>query len=59
MAIMSGGNAFLTQRRGGRYEAAGFVLILLGSAVAGWYSGGLGGIIIAIGFITFLFGRFM
>lgn len=46
------------QRRGGKFEAAGFVLILLGGALC-LASGALGVLTIVIGFCVFLVGRFM
>ena len=54
-----------TQRRGGKFEAVGFVLILLG--MAGCFSAAaigatglvLGSLLSVAGFVVFLVGRFM
>jgi hypothetical protein len=52
------GKAVQVQRKGGKYEAIGFLLILAGMAAC-YYSGAVGGITIFVGFIVFLIGRFM
>lgn len=57
MAIFSG-KAVQTQRKGGKYEGIGFVLIV-GGMFACFASGVLGGVLILVGFIVFLIGRFM
>ena len=52
------GNVDQTQRKGGKYEGIGFLLILGGIAVC-FASGALGGALILVGFVVFLIGRFM
>jgi hypothetical protein len=49
----------VTKRRGGTYEAAGFVIVVVGLLLlfTGWPL--LGGLISVAGFIVFLVGRFM
>jgi len=48
-----------TRRKGGKYEGIGFLLIVSGIFTCRFFSGALGGILILIGFIVFLVGRFM
>jgi hypothetical protein len=50
--------AVQVQRKGGKYEFVGFMLILAGMAAC-YVSGALGGITITVGFMVFLAGRFM
>jgi hypothetical protein len=50
--------AMQTVRAGGKWEAAGFLLILFGGALC-FASGLLGGLTIAAGFVVFIIGRFM
>jgi hypothetical protein len=57
MAIFSG-KAVQVQRKGGKYEGVGFVLIV-GGMFACFASDVLGGVLILVGFIVFLIGRFM
>ncbi len=57
MAAFSG-KAVQTQRKGGKYEAAGFVLIVVGIVVC-FVSSVVGGLLIFVGFATFIAGRFM
>jgi hypothetical protein len=45
-------------RRGGKYEAAGFFIIIGGMGVC-LASGALGAMLMAVGFAVFLVGRFM
>jgi len=54
------GRTYIVGRRGGRFEAAGFLLILggLGMLYAGWATP-LWGAALAVGFLVFLAGRFM
>jgi hypothetical protein len=47
-----------TRRKGGKYEGIGFLLIV-GGMFACFASGEIGGILILVGFIVFLIGRFM
>jgi hypothetical protein len=50
----------LMTRRGGRYEAVGFVLILAGGVLILYTAHPLGGLILGgIGFVVFLIGRFL
>ena len=53
-----GANAVQTQRKGGKYEGVGFLIMLVGIGLC-FVIPGLGGITIAVGFIIFLIGRFM
>ena len=49
-------------RKGGKYEAVGFGLILLGFVVifaSGFEAAWVGGLLILAGFVVFLAGRFM
>lgn len=57
MSMLSS-KAVQVQRKGGKYEGAGFLLILAGIATC-IVSGGLGGLLIFVGFVVFLIGRFM
>jgi predicted amidophosphoribosyltransferase len=57
MAMLSG-KAVHTQRKGGKYEGVGFLVILAGIGTC-FVSGGVGGILIFMGFVVFLIGRFM
>lgn len=57
MAMLSG-NAVQTQRKGGKYEGAGFLLILAGIGMC-FASGAVGSILIFFGFVVFLIGRCM
>jgi len=50
--------AVQVQRKGGKYEAVGFLTILGGIAVCFAY-GPVGGVVIFVGFVIFLIGRFM
>lgn len=52
------GKAMQTQRRGGKYEAIGFVIILAGIGLC-FLSAYLGGAVITLGFVAFIIGRFM
>jgi predicted amidophosphoribosyltransferase len=47
-----------TRRKGGKYEGVGFLLILAG-IVSCFYSPEPGALLIIVGFIVFLLGRFM
>jgi len=55
---MFSGKSVQTRRKGGKYEGIGFLLIV-GGMFACFASGVLGGLLILIGFIIFLIGRFM
>lgn len=55
---MFSGRAVQTKRKGGTYEAIGFVLIV-GGIFACLAFGPLGGVVILVGFVIFLIGRFM
>jgi hypothetical protein len=57
MALFSK-KAVQVQRKGGKYEFAGFLLILVGMAAC-YISATLGATSITIGFVIFLIGRFM
>ena len=57
MAMLTG-KAVQTQRKGGKYEGVGFLLILVGIGTC-FISGAVGGILIFIGFVVFLIGRFL
>ncbi len=57
MAMLTG-KAVQTQRKGGKYEGVGFLLILVGIGAC-FISGAVGGILIFIGFVVFLIGRFL
>jgi hypothetical protein len=57
MAMFSG-KAVQTQRKGGKYEGLGFLLILVGIGTC-FVSGPVGSILIFIGFVVFLVGRCM
>jgi len=52
------GKAVQTKRKGGKYEGIGFLLILAGMGAC-FVSGVVGGILIFVGFVIFLIGRFM
>ena len=52
------GKAVQTTRKGGKYEGVGFLLIVAGIFVC-FASGGLGAVLILVGFIVFLIGRFL
>ena len=54
-----GGKAVQVQRKGGKFEAIGFLLILAGTIACFIGSPSVGVPLIAIGFIIFLVGRFM
>ena len=47
-----------TRRAGGKWEPAGFLLIVAGIVLL-FINGTLGGIVVLLGFIVFLAGRFM
>ena len=51
-------NAVQVQRKGGKYEGIGFLLILAGTGLC-FANGALGGVVIAIGFVVFIIGRCM
>jgi hypothetical protein len=57
MAMLAG-KAVQTTRKGGKYEGIGFVLIVGGIFTSFAYLG-FGLLLIVIGFIVFLVGRFM
>lgn len=57
MAAFSG-KAVQTQRKGGKYEAIGFLLIVAGLATC-FASFEVGGLLMCAGFVVFLVGRFM
>ncbi len=57
MAVLSG-KAVQTQRKGGKYEGVGFLLILAGVGTC-FVSAAVGGIMILVGFVVFIMGRFM
>jgi hypothetical protein len=52
------GKVVQTQRRGGKYEGVGFLMIIAGMRLC-FANGVLGGITVLLGFIVFLIGRFM
>ena len=54
---MMGAKAIQTQRKGGKYEAVGFLLILAGMGLL--FVNPFLGALIGVGFIVFLIGRFM
>ena len=57
MAMFSG-KTVETTRKGGVYEGVGFLLIV-GGIFACFASGAVGSVLILVGFIVFLVGRFM
>lgn len=57
MAMLAG-HSVQTTRKGGKYEGVGFLLIV-GGIFACFASGALGGVLILVGFIVFLIGRFL
>ena len=50
--------AVQVQRKGGKFEFIGFLSILAGMGLC-YMSVALGGIVISVGFVVFLIGRFM
>jgi hypothetical protein len=56
---MFAGKAVQTTRKGGKYEGVGFLLIVGGIIACCAASIELGGMLICVGFIIFLIGRFM
>ena len=52
------GKSIQIQRRGGKWEGVGFLLIAAG-IVTCFYHGVSGGVLITVGFLIFLVGRFM
>jgi hypothetical protein len=52
------GKTVQTQRKGGKYEALGFLLLVAGIGTC-FASSTIGAILIAVGFIVFIAGRFM
>ncbi len=57
MGLFSG-HAVQTKRKGGTFEGIGFLLIV-GGIFACFVSGAFGGVLIFVGFIVFLVGRFL
>jgi hypothetical protein len=47
-----------THRRGAKWEAVGFLLILTGIGIC-FANAGIGAILILVGFIVFIIGRFL
>lgn len=47
------------RRRGGKYEAIGLILTVLGLLGMYYINFTVGGIVLAVGFVIFLVGRFM
>jgi uncharacterized membrane protein YvbJ len=45
-------------RTGAKWEGIGFVLIIVGMIMAMASQGGFGGLLIAVGFVVFIIGRF-
>ncbi|NUM36675.1 MAG: zinc-ribbon domain-containing protein [Candidatus Brocadiae bacterium] len=45
-------------RTGAKWEGIGFILIIVGMIMAMASQGGFGGLLIAVGFVVFIIGRF-